>query len=213
MSFPSDYYAKNKDFFIDYLPDELFINLNDRQRINYRVVRENNTHMQRIKSEINELEKEIKKKKLRLKNLKKQMIGSVERPGYLLKMNAAKGNLKPLMDLYTFSLSIGFRLHKTKKKSAASPKLYLRVQNYERRFKNIYVGNIDYAKTFLSDVSNLSPENKSIDEIKEEIKYVYSAYIRNYIWKNNWDDFFNEKHDLDAVKDWSIQMGSDRFRW
>ena len=42
MSFPSDYYAKNKDFFIDYLPDELFINLNDRQRINYRVVRENN---------------------------------------------------------------------------------------------------------------------------------------------------------------------------
>ena len=29
------------------------------------------THMQRIKSEINELEKEIKKKKLRLKNSKK----------------------------------------------------------------------------------------------------------------------------------------------
>ena len=52
MSFPSDYYAKNKDFFIDYLPDELFINLNDRQRINYRVVRENNTHMQRIKRKL-----------------------------------------------------------------------------------------------------------------------------------------------------------------
>ena len=56
-------------------------------------------------------------------------------------------------------------------------------------------------------------ENKSIDEIKEEIKYVYSAYIRNYIWKNNWDEFFNAKHDLDAVKDWCIKMGSDRFRW
>ena len=208
-----DYYSKKKIFFLDYLPDEFFINLNDRERIKYRIVRENHAEYTKIKEEISALDFEIKQKKQRIKALKKKMIGTIERPGFKLIMEAAKKDLEPLMDMYSFSLSIGFRLHKTKKKSAASPKLYLRVQNYERRFKNIYVGNIDYAKTFLSDVSNLSPENKSIDEIKEEIKYVYSAYIRNYIWKNNWDDFFNEKHDLDAVKDWSIQMGSDRFRW
>ena len=208
-----DYYSKKKIFFLDYLPDEFFINLNDRERIKYRIVRENHAEYTKIKEEISALDFEIKQKKQRIKALKKKMIGTIERPGFKLIMEAAKKDLEPLMDLYSFSLSIGFRIHKTKKKSAASPKLYLRVQNYERRFKNIYVGNIDYAKTFLSDVSNLSPENKSIDEIKEEIKYVYSAYIRNYIWKNNWDDFFNEKHDLDAVKDWSIQMGSDRFRW
>lgn len=208
-----DYYSKKKIFFLDYLPDEFFINLNDRERIKYRIVRENHAEYTKIKEEISALDFEIKQKKQRIKALKKKMIGTIERPGFKLIMEAAKKDLEPLMDMYSFSLSIGFRIHKTKKKSAASPKLYLRVQNYERRFKNIYVGNIDYAKIFLSDVSNLSPENKSIDEIKEEIKYVYSAYIRNYIWKNNWDDFFNEKHDLDAVKDWSIQMGSDRFRW
>lgn len=208
-----DYYSKKKIFFLDYLPDEFFINLNDRERIKYRIVRENHAEYTKIKEEISALDFEIKQKKQRIKALKKKMIGTIERPGFKLIMEAAKKDLEPLMDMYSFSLSIGFRIHKTKKKSAASPKLYLRVQNYERRFKNIYVGNIDYAKTFLSDVSNLSPENKSIDEIKEEIKYVYSAYIRNYIWKNNWDDFFNEKHDLDAVKNWSIQMGSDRFRW
>ena len=208
-----DYYSKKKIFFLDYLPDEFFINLNDRERIKYRIVRENHAEYTKIKEEISALDFEIKQKKQRIKALKKKMIGTIERPGFKLIMEAAKKDLEPLMDMYSFSLSIGFRIHKTKKKSAASPKLYLRVQNYERRFKNIYVGNIDYAKTFLSDVSNLSPENKSIDEIKEEIKYVYSAYIRYYIWKNNWDDFFNEKHDLDAVKDWSIQMGSDRFRW
>ena len=208
-----DYYSKKKIFFLDYLPDEFFINLNDRERIKYRIVRENHAEYTKIKEEISALDFEIKQKKQRIKALKKKMIGTIERPGFKLIMEAAKKDLEPLMDMYSFSLSIGFRIHKTKKKSAASPKLYLRVQNYERRFKNIYVGNIDYAKTFLSHVSNLSPENKSIDEIKEEIKYVYSAYIRNYIWKNNWDDFFNEKHDLDAVKDWSIQMGSDRFRW
>ena len=208
-----DYYSKKKIFFLDYLPDEFFINLNDRERIKYRIVRENHAEYTKIKEEISALDFEIKQKKQRIKALKKKMIGTIERPGFKLIMEAAKKDLEPLMDMYSFSLSIGFRIHKTKKKSAASPKLYLRVQNYERRFKNIYVGNIDYAKIFLSDVSNLSPENKSIDEIKEEIKYVYSAYIRYYIWKNNWDDFFNEKHDLDAVKDWSIQMGSDRFRW
>ena len=208
-----DYYSKKKIFFLDYLPDEFFINLNDRERIKYRIVRENHAEYTKIKEEISALDFEIKQKKQRIKALKKKMIGTIKRPGFKLIMEAAKKDLEPLMDMYSFSLSIGFRIHKTKKKSAASPKLYLRVQNYERRFKNIYVGNIDYAKTILSDVSNLSPENKSIDEIKEEIKYVYSAYIRNYIWKNNWDDFFNEKHDLDAVKDWSIQMGSDRFRW
>ena len=117
------------------------------------------------------------------------------------------------MGIYTFSLSIGFRTHKTKKKSEASPKLYLRVQNYERRFKNIYIGNVDYAKTFLSEVSNPFSENTSIDDIKDEIKYVYSAYIRHYIWKNDWDQFLKSKHDLAVVKEWSIKMGSDRFRW
>ena len=213
MSNISEYYAKNKEFLIDYLPDELFINLNDRQRINYRIVRENSVQMQNTKREIKEIEIELKKKKAKLKSLKKQMIGTVDRPGYLLKMNAAKEDLKPLMDLYTFSLSIGFRLHKTKKKSEALPKLYLRVQNYERRFKNIYVGSIDYAKTFLSEVSYPSVENISIDEIKDEIKCVYSAYIRHYIWKKDWNQFFNAKHDLSAVKEWSIKMGSDRFRW
>jgi len=208
-----DYYSKKKIFFLDYLPDEFFINLKDIERIKYRIVRENHAEYIKIKEEICALDFEIKQKKQRIKALKKKMIGTTERPGFKLIMEAARNDLEPLMDMYSFSLSIGFRIHKTKKKSAASPKLYLRVQNYERRFKNIYLGNVDYAKTFLSDVSNLSPENKSIDEIKEEIKYVYSAYIRYYIWKNNWEDFFNAKHDLDAVKNWSIQMGSDRFRW
>ncbi len=208
-----DYYSKKKIFFLDYLPDEFFINLNDRERIKYRIVRENHAEYTKIKKEISALDFEIKQKKKRIKVLTKKMVGTIERPGFKLIIETAKEDLKPLMDMYSFSLSIGFRIHKTKKKSEASPKLYLRVQNHERRLKNIYIGNVDYAKSFLSEVSNLSPENKSIDELKEEIKYVYSAYIRHYIWKNDWDQFFKAKHDLAAVKHWSIKMGSDRFRW
>ena len=178
-----DYYSKSKIFFLDYLPDEFFINLDDKQRINYRIVRENHAEYAKIKEEISVLDCEIKQKKQLIKALKKKMVGTSERPGFKLIMEAAKEELKPLIDKYNFSLSIGFRFHKTKKKSVASPKLYLRVQNYERRFKNIYIGNVDYAKTFLSEVSNPSSENMSINEIKEEIKYVYSTYIRYYIWK------------------------------
>tara|TARA_B100000900_G_C20387681_1_gene637232 strand:- start:24 stop:656 length:633 start_codon:yes stop_codon:yes gene_type:complete len=208
-----DYYSKNKTFFLDYLPDEFFINLNDRERINYRIVRENHAEYIKINEEISALVFEIKQKKQKIKRLKKKMVGSSERPGFKLIMEAAKEDLKPLIDTYNFSLSIGFRIHKTKKKSEASPKLYLRVQNHERRFKNIYIGKMGYAKTFLSEVSNSSSENMSIDDIKDEIKYVYSSYIRHYIWKNDWDQFLKSKHDLAVVKEWSIKMGSDRFRW
>ena len=208
-----DYYSKSKIFFLDYLPDEFFINLNDKERINYRLVRENHAEYIKIKKQIRDLDFEIKQKKQKIKTLKKKMDGTSERPGFKLIMEAAKEELKPLIDKYNFSLSIGFRLHKTKKKSVTSPKLYLRVQNYERRFKNIYIGNVDYAKTFLSEVSNPSSENMSINEIKEEIKYVYSTYIRYYIWKKDWDQFLKSKHDLAVVKEWSVKMGSDRFRW
>ncbi|GIR58705.1 MAG: hypothetical protein CM15mP65_12860 [Crocinitomicaceae bacterium] len=55
-----DYYSKNKTFFLDYLPDEFFINLNDRQRINYRIVRENHAEYAKIKEEISDLDFEIK---------------------------------------------------------------------------------------------------------------------------------------------------------
>ncbi len=208
-----DYYSKDKVFFLDYLPDELFINLDDNERINYRIVRENHVEYIKIKEEISAIELEIKLKKQKVKMLKKKMIGSTERPGFKLIMDSAKEDLKPLLDIYNFSLSIGFRLHKTKKKSEASPKLYLRVLNFKKKFKNIYIGNEDYAKSFLSDVSNLSINDLTVEQVKEEIKCVYSAYIRHYIWKNDWDHFFKAKHDLNAVKKWVIEMGTERFRW
>ena len=188
-----DYYSKNKTFFLEYLPDEFFINLKDKERINYRIVRENHAEYAKIKHKISALDFEIRQKKQTIKALKKKMVGTSERPGFKLIMEAANEDLKPLIVKYNFSLSIGFRIHNTKKKSEASPKLYLCVQNYEKRFKNIYIGNEDYAKTFLSEVSNPSFENMSIDDIKDEIKYVYSAYTLDIIFgKMIGDNFLNQ---------------------
>ena len=58
-----DYYSKSKIFFLDYLKDEFFINLNDKERINYRIVRENHAEYAKIKEEISVLDFEIKQKK------------------------------------------------------------------------------------------------------------------------------------------------------
>ena len=106
-----DYYSKSKIFFLDYLPDEFFINLDDKQRINYRIVRENHAEYAKIMQKISALDFEIKQKKQRIKALKKKMVGTSERTGFKLIMEAAKEELKPLIDKYNFSLSIGFRLH------------------------------------------------------------------------------------------------------
>ena len=67
-----DYYSKSKIFFLDYLPDEFFINLNDKERINYRIVRENHAEYIKIKKQIRDLDFEIKQKKQKIKTLKKK---------------------------------------------------------------------------------------------------------------------------------------------
>ena len=45
---------------MEYLPDEFFINLNDKERINYRIVRENHAEYIKIKKQIRDLDFEIK---------------------------------------------------------------------------------------------------------------------------------------------------------
>ena len=47
-----DYYSKSKIFFLDYLPDEFFINLNDKERINYRIVREIMLNILKLRSKL-----------------------------------------------------------------------------------------------------------------------------------------------------------------
>ena len=63
---------------MDYLPDEFFINLNDRERIKYRIVRENHAEYIKIKEEISALDFEIKQKNNRLRRLKKRWLGQLK---------------------------------------------------------------------------------------------------------------------------------------
>ena len=74
-----NYRAREEKFFLDYLPDELFINLTEPQRINFRKLRENHLLIQKAESEIQDLYSEIKEKKERIKKIKYKIEGTTER--------------------------------------------------------------------------------------------------------------------------------------
>ena len=120
-----NYRAREEKFFLDYLPDELFINLTEPQRINFRKLRENHLLIQKAESEIMDLNNEIKEKKEHIKKIKHKIEGTTERPGHMLKMQSAEDELNQLIINFSFSVSIGFRSHKKKKKTNGTPKLYL----------------------------------------------------------------------------------------
>ena len=208
-----NYRAREEKFFLDYLPDELFINLTEPQRINFRKLRENHLLIQKAESEIQDLYSEIKEKKERIKKIKYKIEGTTERPGYMLKMQSAETELNKLIINFSFSVSIGFRSHKTKKKTNSTPKLYLRIQRTSREFKNIYIGTEEYAKLILEELTSTSWKTIPAEIVKEEIKLLYGSYVRYFIWKKNWDEFFKEKHGISSVKDWALDMGKDYLRW
>ena len=149
-----NYRAREEIFFLDYLPDELFINLTESQRISFRKLRENHLLIQKAKSEIEDLNNEIKEIKEQIKKIKHKIEGTTERPGYMLKMQSAE-----------------------------------------------------------TELTSTSWKTIPTEIVKEEIKLLYGSYVRYFIWKKNWDEFFKEKHGISSVKDWALDMGKDYLRW
>ena len=207
------YRSYKETFFLDYLPDEVFINLKKKERIEYRKLRENYQIIESKSLQILTLQEEIRKKQLLVQKLKKQITPSKSKDSYLDKMNLAKENLEDILNKYQFSISIGLRIHKTQSKVQSNPKFYLRVTAFDKRFKNLYIGSSEKIKSSLRKIHNKSYNNFSNEELKVELKVLYSVYIRNYIFKNTWDKFFDSKHSLKEIELWSSEIGSEIYRW
>jgi hypothetical protein len=207
------YRCYKETFFLDYLPDEFFINLEKKPRIEYRKLRENYQIIESKSLQILTLQQDIRIKQLLVKKLKKQITPSKSKDSFLDKMNLAKENLEDIINNYQFSISIGLRIHKTKTKIQSNPKFYLRVTAFDKRFKNIYIGSHEKIKTMLAKIYNKSYNNLNTEELKVELKVLYSVYIRNYIFKNTWDKFFESKHSLKDIELWSSEIGNEIYRW
>jgi hypothetical protein len=128
-------------------------------------------------------------------------------------MNSAKENLEDIITNFQFSISIGLRTHKTKAKGLSNPKFYLRVTAFNKRYKNIYIGSSDKIKSSLANIYNKFYKDIDSEKLKDEIKVLYSVYIRNYIWKNTWDKFFDSKHTLKDLEFWCSEIGNEIYRW
>ena len=207
------YRSYKETFFLDYLPDEVFINLKKKERIEYRKLRENYQIIESKSSQILTLQQEIRKKQLLVQKLKKQITPSKSKDSFLDKMNLAKENLGDIINNFHFSISIGLRTHKTKSKIQSNPKFYIRVTSFDKRFKNLYIGSSEKIKSSLTKIHNKSYDNFSSEELKVELKVLYSVYIRNYIFKNTWDKFFDSKHSLKEIELWSSEIGNEIYRW
>ena len=207
------YRSYKETFFLDYLPDEVFINLNKKERIEYRKLRENYQIIESKSLQILTLQQEIRKKQLLVQKLKKQITPSKSKDSFLDKMNLAKENLGDIINNFNFSISIGLRTHKTKSKIQSNPKFYIRVTSFDKRFKNLYIGSSKKIKTSLTKIHNKSYNNFSSEELKLELKVLYSVYIRNYIFKNTWDKFFDSKHSLKEIELLSSEIGNEIYRW
>ena len=207
------YRSYKETFFLDYLPDEVFINLKKKERIEYRKLRENYQIIESKSLQILTLQEEISKKKLLVQKLKKQITPSKSKDSFLNKMNLAKEKLEDIINKYQFSISVGLRTHKKKSNIQSNPKFYLRVTAFDKRFKNLYIGSSEKITTLLTKIYKKSYGNFSNEALKEELKILYSVYIRNYIFKNTWDNFFDSKHSLKEIELWSSEIGSEIYRW
>ena len=207
------YRSYKETFFLDYLPDEVFINLKKKERIEYRKLRENYQIIESKSLQILTLQEEIRKKQLLVQRLKKQISPSKSKDSFLDKMNLAKENLEDISNKYQFSISLGLRTHKTKSKIQSNPKFYIRVTAFDKRFKNLYIGSSEKIKSSLTKIHNKSYDNFSSEELKGELKVLYSVYIRNYIFKSTWDKFFDSKHSLKEIELWCSEIGNEIYRW
>ena len=77
------YRSYKETFFLDYLPDEVFINLKTKERVEYRKLRENYQIIESKSLQILTLQGEIKKKQLLIQKLKKQITTSKSKDSYL----------------------------------------------------------------------------------------------------------------------------------
>ena len=205
------YRCESEFFFKDYLPDELFINLSEEQRISFRKLRESHLLVHQKNKQLLALKKDIKEKQKELKKLSVNL-GTKNNPNsYKGRLHISSQSLYDLSKKFKFSISVGLRYHDTSNKR--NPKFYLRVKSYDCNFKNIYVGRPNDIKKALFKIRNFSFENYNYDDLKLEIRLLYTVYIRYFIWKNSWKTFFSKKHQLKDVENWSLLMNNEFLRW
>jgi len=94
-----------------------------------------------------------------------------------------------------------------------NPKLYLRVTRTKDVFKNLYVGSEEDVRREIGNLYKEDWSKEPLDTLKDEVRVIYSTYIRYNVFHSNWKDFFKGKHSFPSVIEWSKKMGDKRYEW
>lgn len=124
-----EYRSKGEKFFIDYLPDDVFNSLSEKERHDYKLYRDNHRYIYEGNLKIKEWEKEIDKLKEKIK-LKKLQIngfdvgeninpidGEIDKErveGWKEKMIRGYNRINHLSKDYQFNISVGVQIRKSK---------------------------------------------------------------------------------------------------
>jgi len=240
MKRKKDYRSKGEKFFLEYLPTEVFDSLKPKERVNYKKYRDNHRYLFNGKNQIKEWEEEISKLRKKIKDKKSQINGNGEYSGWKEKMMIGYQGVEKYSKDFQFNISIGFRYRKSEilkneedykmgkkgskkplreqthfkgKKLQPNPKLYLRITRTKDVFKNLYVGSEEDVRREIGNLNKEDWSKESLELLKDEVRYMYSSYIRYHVFHSNWKEFFKGKHSFPSVIEWSKKMSDVIYQW
>lgn len=224
MTKKKTYIGQELKWFVDYLPDELFNSLNEDERRSYREYRryqkeigEGLVRIEKYQKQIETIQKTILIEKTKIK-------GTDEVDGWESKMKKFYDKVNHIDKNFKLNCSVEIRDRTSKSKkikdgtlkrfNLQNPrdtyggkeienvyKLYGRVENSIYR-KSIYLGDETEVRLKLSKLFNEDWSNDTKEKFKSKLRVLLSQYSRYHIYKNKWDGFENETHNLNSIIEW-----------
>jgi hypothetical protein len=201
------YIGEETRWFMDFLPKTIFNSLDREKRKYYREYRrrqrnigESNLKIDKILSEIDELNKLIKKEKEKQKS-------------WYDKLKMYYDPISYLDRDFRFSCSIEYR-KRTSRKKGDKPYVYLYSHlNTTSNRVSIYLGNEINVKR---QISELFGEDTSEDDretlVEEYLRPILTSYGRYHIHKLGWKGIGKKSLNLELVCKWVNKVGFDEVR-
>ena len=241
MKRKKDYKSRGEKFFLEYLPTEVFDSLKPKEREDYKKYRDNHRYMFNGKNQIKQWEEEISKLREKIKGKKSQINGDGEYSGWKEKMMLGYQGVEKYSKDFQFNISIGFQTRKSKilkneedfksgkrgrkedlrnqttfkgkPLQLSTPRMVIRISRTKDIHKNLHGGSEEDVRTMIGNLYKEDWSKEPLDILKDEVRILYSTYIRYHVFHSNWKDFMLGKHSLSNVIEWSKKMGDKRYDW
>lgn len=208
-------------------------------RDNHRYMFNGKVQIKKWEEEISKLKDKIKSKKLQINGDDSKGLG--DGVGWKPKMMIGYEGVQKLSNDFQFNISVGFQVRKSKilkneedyetgrrgrkvlmksqttfkgKPLQSTPRIVLRISRTQDVSRNLHVGSEVDVRT---EISNLYKEdfwkNEPIEYVKDELRVIYTTYVRYHVFHSNWKEFFKGKHSFSSVIEWSKEMGDKRYEW